>query len=523
MTQLDFRYPFRKYQRMILGQIERATQDSKYHIVAPPGSGKTIVGIELIRQLGMPAVVFAPTTTIQAQWKEKVGMFLSDREDLDKITSLDPRNLADINIFTYQLISTPGEEQEREAEIALQVWAEELLQEGRAADEDAARARIETLRQNNPASYRAEIAKRYKRYKRAKRRLLNERPDELGRFLHPNARNLIDRLVAHGVQTIVLDECHHLLDYWALTLRYLVSQLPDPHTIGLTATLPSPDGDQQYENYTSLLGDVDFEVPTPAVVKEGDLAPYRDLVYFTEPSQRELHYLKNIQTEFESAISELTATPRFRDWVSGFLRREQSEEEWQAFCNQQPLFSLACIHFARANDIPIPPHLLLPPQTDEPFSIEDWALLLEKFGLNVLKISPDTSDHRLFERLRKILLPFGFTITERGLRQNRSVGDLVLTFSENKDHAVAHILEKEHAALGASLRAVVVTDFERMSSGIRTLAGVLDKNAGSAIRLFRHLAEHPELAILSPVLLTGRTFMVRRKTPIRCWENSTVT
>jgi superfamily II DNA or RNA helicase len=508
MTQLHFQYPFRKYQRMILGQIERAMQDSKYHIVAPPGSGKTIVGIELLGQLGMPAVVFAPTTTIQAQWKEKVGMFLSDPSKLNKMTSLDPRNLADINIFTYQLISTPGEEQEREAEIALQDWADELLREGRATDEDAARARIETLRENNPASFRAETAKRYKR---VKRRLLNENPAELGRFLHPNARALIDRLVAHGVQTIVLDECHHLLDYWALTLRYLVSQLPEPHTIGLTATLPSPDGDQQYENYTSLLGDVDFEVPTPAVVKEGDLAPYRDLVYFTQPSQRELHYLKNIQTEFESAISELTATPRFRDWVAGFLRPEQSEEDWQAFCNAQPLFSLACIHFARANGIPIAPHLLLPAQTDEPLGIEDWALLLEKFGLNVLKISPDSADHRLFERLRKILLPFGFTITERGLRQNRSVGDLVLTFSENKDHAVADILQREYAALGMSLRAVVVTDFERMSSGLRTLAGVLDKNAGSAIRLFHHLAEHPELATLSPVLLTGRTFMVTKE------------
>ena len=45
--------------------------------------------------------------------------------------------------------------------------------------------------------------------------------------LHPNARALIQALIDHGVRTIVLDECHHLLDYWAIVLRYLIDQIPD--------------------------------------------------------------------------------------------------------------------------------------------------------------------------------------------------------------------------------------------------------------------------------------------------------
>jgi superfamily II DNA or RNA helicase len=44
---LRFRYPFRKYQRMILAEIEEVLDtprdDRRYHIVAPPGAGKTIV------------------------------------------------------------------------------------------------------------------------------------------------------------------------------------------------------------------------------------------------------------------------------------------------------------------------------------------------------------------------------------------------------------------------------------------------------------------------------------------------
>ena len=132
---LAFRYPFRKYQRMILAQVNSGQGDHRYHLVAPPGSGKTIVGLELIRQFGQPAVVFVPTTTIQAQWRQKMGMFLDENDDhneqLTEWVSLDPERLAPVNIFTYQLISTPGESQTRVQEIALQEWRQDLLESGR--------------------------------------------------------------------------------------------------------------------------------------------------------------------------------------------------------------------------------------------------------------------------------------------------------------------------------------------------------------------------------------------------------
>ena len=66
LSSLQFRHPFRKYQRQILAQVETSKAiERKHHIVAPPGSGKTIVGLELIRRFDEPAVVFAPTATIQ--------------------------------------------------------------------------------------------------------------------------------------------------------------------------------------------------------------------------------------------------------------------------------------------------------------------------------------------------------------------------------------------------------------------------------------------------------------------------
>src|SRR5437762_13700824 len=106
---LKFQFPFRKYQRLILSQMDSGKKDRRYHIVAPPGSGKTIVGLELIRRFGTPAVVFSPTTTIQQQWQQKLAMFAADATQVAELSTLDPQRHAPINIFTYHLLATAGE------------------------------------------------------------------------------------------------------------------------------------------------------------------------------------------------------------------------------------------------------------------------------------------------------------------------------------------------------------------------------------------------------------------------------
>lgn len=506
---LAFRLPFRKYQRMILEQVVGKQTDHKYHLVAPPGAGKTIIGLELVRQLGAPAVIFTPTTTIQAQWNEKLGMFLESPEETRQFASMDPHLPAPIHIFTYQLISTPAEAQENIREAALVLWQEELIQEGQTVDLNAALVRLETIRQNNPEAYHKDLLRYTNRVKHA---LLHETDVNVEPFLHPNARQLIDELIASGVRTVVLDECHHLLDYWAIVLRYLISHIENPEVVGLTATLPSPDGDDEFENYNSLLGEVDFEIPTPAVVKEGDLAPYRDLAYIVKPTSRELDYLKKIQTEFEAAISGLTVQPHFVAWVNSLVRLPPEtatpQLDWRKRWDEHPLLTLAAVRFLNANGNPPSPALVTPVEAQDPLELEDWAALLERFGLDILKTSSDPQDHQLLRDLRKAILPFGLTLTERGISQGRSPGDLVLSFSESKDFAVAHILDAESRAMGERLRAVVVTDFERAGTGIRQLKGVLHNDAGSAVRLFRLLATHKKVSHLCPALVTGGLFMI---------------
>ena len=156
---LRFQHPFRKYQQMILELVkERGESDHKYHLVAPPGAGKTIVGLELIRRFGCPAVVFTPTTIIQRQWQAKVGLFTDDPEWVVRHTSLAPDVLAEINIFTYQLLSTPGENLAFVEQIAVERWIGDLLSSDQVQSEDAARQRLAILQENNPKAYRREVS-----------------------------------------------------------------------------------------------------------------------------------------------------------------------------------------------------------------------------------------------------------------------------------------------------------------------------------------------------------------------------
>lgn len=543
-AELHFRGEFRRYQTSMLDLVEaHPATDRRYHLVAPPGSGKTLIGLELIRRFDRPAVVFSPTTTIQGQWLDKVGWFT---EDPARFASRDPTVIRPMNIYTYQLISTPAAATEELRELAVDAWVKDsaaiLVGE---ADLVRARDRIERMAIANPDAYGREVASRVRRVRKS---LLAADGEMVYDQLHANARALIDRLSAANVGTVVLDECHHLLDYWAIVLRALISRLAQPHVIGLTATLPSLEDSDAYENYTSLLGDVDFEIPTPAVIKEGDLAPFRDLAWWVGPTTREHAYLRDVERRFQAAVDETVGSPGFTRWLTNLVgdpppteahpamalaelpgSREAPEPvmappspgtfgsdplawtgpdgRWERWAFDHTALAQAAVRAASQGELALgnSATLLLTELGETVPSFEDWLVLLEQFALQHLKLSERREDHAALASLRRAIAPFGLTLTEGGLRQGRSVTDLVLSFSESKSLAAVDVLGLEHDAMGSRLRAVVVTDFERLASGANRTRGALDSDAGSAFRAFAAMAADSRTSVLNPVLLTGTT------------------
>src|SRR5215470_3202124 len=77
VAELAFQGQWRRYQQLALDAFERdrAAGRTRTHVVAPPGSGKTLLGMEIVRRLGVPALVLAPNSAVQGQWLRAADRF----------------------------------------------------------------------------------------------------------------------------------------------------------------------------------------------------------------------------------------------------------------------------------------------------------------------------------------------------------------------------------------------------------------------------------------------------------------
>jgi hypothetical protein len=76
---MQFTGTWRDYQQRVLDEFEQHIDDHKINVVAAPGSGKTVLGLELVRRIGRPAIILAPSLTIRNQWSERlVPLFMSE-------------------------------------------------------------------------------------------------------------------------------------------------------------------------------------------------------------------------------------------------------------------------------------------------------------------------------------------------------------------------------------------------------------------------------------------------------------
>ena len=95
---------WRDYQQRVLAEFESLVADRRVHVVAAPGSGKTVLGLELVRRLAAPALILAPTRTIRDQWSARlVPLFLRQPPAEGEVSStLDVPS--QMTVATYQAL-----------------------------------------------------------------------------------------------------------------------------------------------------------------------------------------------------------------------------------------------------------------------------------------------------------------------------------------------------------------------------------------------------------------------------------
>lgn len=514
----SFRYPLRRYQQAAVDAFEQARREgrARFYAVLPPGGGKTAVGLEVARRLGRQTLVLCPNTAVQAQW-------LRQWQDFTPHTvpaGADPDLTAPITVLTYQAICVLNGDDDTLDEEARDLWVA-TLQAEKGYSEEQARAEIQALEASGSPHYRADLA----RFRRRARTLVargGDRSDLLA-LLHPNGRAIIERMAASGPWTLVLDECHHLLEMWGYLVRALVEELGDVFVVGLTATPPSDMDAREAALYRDIFARANIEVPIPALVREGDLAPYQELVYLTTPLPHEADYIAAQHARFQELLLRLMepdfGSVPFPIWLRTRVEerrgRDGAQVSWERFERDEPRLAQAALRLLHSWDAPPPDGARFSERDRQPLTADDWVALIEDYCLRCLRPSADPRDVAAWEEVRRALPSLGYVLTRRGVRAHVSPVDRVLTLSASKAAAAISILDVESAALGDQLRALVLCDYERAGSDLLArLRGVLDPQAGSAALLLHILASDPTTAALHPVLLTGRTVACSRATAV---------
>ena len=251
---LNFKGTWRNYQKRILDSLAVHLADKKIHVVAAPGAGKTILGIEVLSRLNRPALILAPTLTIRAQWLSRIKESFLEK-DSPNILSTNIKRPAFITVITYQslLAAFCGKEDTEQEQ-------QDFLQEEEEDKKDLSFARLN-----------------------------KEKAAEIIQLLK-NAR----------IEVLCFDEAHHLRNEWWKALSYLRDNLNVEHTVSLTATPPYDADISQWQRYNELCGDIDEVISIPELVQNGDLCPHQDFVYFSllrkhESDEIEKTVLRNAQ------------------------------------------------------------------------------------------------------------------------------------------------------------------------------------------------------------------------------------
>jgi len=407
---LSFRYPWRPYQARVLAELESHLDDRRLHVVAAPGAGKTVLGIETIRRLNAPTLILSPTLTIRNQWLDRLQRLFLEPDDR-KRDWLSTKVLRPglITSTTYQALHRAVTGQ--------------------------------TVEDEEPEEEPEETAL----------------PAETGA-----AADVAAILTRTGIRTVVLDECHHLRSEWWKALTRTIAGLDKPTVVSLTATPPYDVPPHEWERYEKLCGPADAEIPVPELVAAKNLCPHQDYVYLSTPSPEEKAALRAFRSETAELLDRLAADEDFIRAIAShpFLRDPDAHVE--TILDRVAFYSSVAIFLNHARN-EAPRRLLktmgLKNAPIPKLSLAWWEELLS--GCLYTERENLAAHEFVLARIEKDMKRIGaIERREVRLRATKQIEKLLST-SLSKLESIADIVALEHDNLGGDLRQVILTDYIR--------------------------------------------------------------
>ena len=400
---LNFKGTWRTYQQRVLNRFDKYKSDQKIHIVAAPGSGKTTLGIELIKRFDQVSLVLVPTITIREQWIERIKeAFLLDGLDAHQYLSQDLRNMKLINVVTYQALHS-----------AMIHYA------GQLSEDNGEMNREETVDYHD--------------------------------------FDLLLTVKKMNVQTICLDECHHLRSEWWKSLEEFKKKSKIQYTIALTATPPYDSQLQMWKRYIDMCGEIDEEITVPELVKDGSLCPHQDYVYFNYPTREEEKEIKNFKKRAQDILELLLNDQEFQTVIQSHPCLYQQMDLDQLLKN--PAYLSSILIYLQTKNLPYPSYYqdILGYQKLEKMSLKWMEILLQGvlYDDNESYTMSQQYYHYLIDELKSRELIEKKKVT---LQINQSI-EKMLVKSVGKCESICTIVFHEYECMKDELKLLILTDY----------------------------------------------------------------
>lgn len=438
-SNIKFKYTWRKYQQKVLDELDIHIKDRHLHIIAPPGSGKTVLGLEVAIRINKPTLILAPTLTIRNQWIERLCELFLESRNVPEWISTDIRKPSFLTVVTYQGLHAACNDEKK--------------------------------------IYEETDSKEY---------FENNKPSNNRKF-----KDILAKLKSQDVGTIVVDEAHHLRNEWWHTLIKVKSHLK-PFIVGLTATPPYDVGYNEWKRYLEVNGPIDCEISVPELIAEGDLCPHQDFVYFSRPTEKEYENIKNFRTGADELFQSLSRSELLiKAIISTQVWKEpENHLEW-IYDNITTYTSI--LFFLKANLINIPeihPQILGIDEKEEypELSYENLEIILNFFLFQGKDHFPLLNDEQ--EKLHNKLQRHGVIERNKVNLTYNSRLNKVLISSKSKFNSILNIVNFEYKSLNKSLRMVILSDYIHADNLARNNTNTQDYSKIGVIPIFEHLRTH---------------------------------
>ena len=312
--------------------------------------------------------------------------------------------------------------------------------------------------------------------------------------LHPNGEALIRRLHDAGPLTVILDECHHLLQAWGQLLDEVLAELDDAVVLALTATPPELLTPTEADLVNRLFGPVTYQATIPALVAEGDLVPFAELSWFTTPTAREQEWLAAHARRAAELISELTrpgtASTPLLTWAALLPLADIGEA-----------VADAVVRLALHGRLEMPDGAHVAERHRRPPDLADWLAVADGW-LDALERDGDDADRATAARLTRLLPTVGYRRGRTGIRPGQDLVDRILARSSAKAQAAVEIAA-HHLADDPDARLLILTEHAVATALPADLDGVLDPASGSAHWVHAALRADERVAWACPTVVTG--------------------